>query len=196
MEEPGGQHPMGSQRVRHGSATNTHTRHPKKPPRALLCKLCQALKTVWALGPAAAVLVPGQTSPRATKYKDTEGPGLKIAAGTPSGEDYEQQDTKRALPRRRSKGGSCAWSLRSAPRGWGGRPPKPPSSLPPRSPHLRGRPTLLREHPGHLLLVVAPLRCRAPSGDMPGFLSGLLSTSRTRVQGPGREHSPRTQNKP
>ena len=88
MEEPGRQHPMGSQRARHGSATNTHTythtRHPKKPPRALLCKLCQALKTVRALGPAAAVLGPGQTSPRATKYKDTEGPGLQIAAGTPS----------------------------------------------------------------------------------------------------------------
>ena len=61
MEEPGGQHPMGSQRVRH--TTNTHTPHPKKPARTLLSKPCQALATVWALGPAAAALVPGQTSP-------------------------------------------------------------------------------------------------------------------------------------
>ena len=72
-------------------------------------------------------------------------------------------------------------SAHSAP-GVGGRP----SSLPPRSPHLRRQPALLREHPGHLLLVLAPLRCQAPSDDLPGFLSGLLSTSRTRVQGPER----------
>ena len=142
---------------------------------------------VWDLGPFAAVLVPGQTPPPVTKYKETIW-NWKIAS------DMRSWVLTNSKIQKATKA-CCFWSAKSKSRAHRAtkgvsKPSQPPSySSPGPTPVI----LLFKEpvHPpsrselGHLFLVLTPSCSTSPHKALPEFLVGLLINFYwIRVQGP------------
>ena len=162
--------------------------HRRPRAQRLACTNCRALtEQGWGLGPFAATLAPGHTSPGATKYRETIGDETQLCMR--SWDKFWTKDTKRpknsnaASEEQGAKAGCPPPSPHTTPHT--GPPPKAWADhlCHPSSPTPRYSPTLTPDkelahpprHPGNqqgnLLLVLAPLCCsRDPKKALPEFL--------------------------